>query len=63
MPPLPPLPAHPGPSLRPFDFKDVKKAHIEFLEYIGHGAHSRVYKVRIDGKLYALKVVCWVLVF
>ncbi|MBE3043291.1 hypothetical protein IMZ48_12115 [Candidatus Bathyarchaeota archaeon] len=53
---LVPLPLCDGPKLKPFDFHGPQK--IKFLEYIGEGGHSHVYKIEIMGKLYALKLVC-----
>lgn len=52
---LVPLPLVDGPKLNPFDFKGVQ--NIEFLDSLGAGAHSEVFKVKILGELYALKVV------
>ncbi|EGX88245.1 hypothetical protein CCM_08288 [Cordyceps militaris CM01] len=51
---LTPLPLCPGPTLPPFDFKGWQD--IEFLEYLGDGAHAHVFKVRLLGKIYALKL-------
>lgn len=52
---LVPLPECPGPKLKPFDFQGPQK--IEFLGHIGEGSHAQVFKVRILGQIYALKVV------
>lgn len=52
---LVPLPECPGPKLKPFDFHGPQQ--IEFLDKIGEGLHSYVFKVRILGQIYALKVV------
>lgn len=52
---LVPLPHCEGPKLKPFDFQGPQK--IEFLEYIGEGSHSHVFKVQILGGIYALKLV------
>ncbi|KAM6525385.1 hypothetical protein FALCPG4_010934 [Fusarium falciforme] len=41
---LVPLPHCDGPKLEPFDFQGPQK--IEFLEYIGEGAHAHVFKFR-----------------
>lgn len=53
------LTTHPpcdGPKLSPFKFHgDVQ--NIKFLEKIGQGLHSYVFKVEIGNKLYALKLV------
>ncbi|KFA51010.1 hypothetical protein S40293_11164, partial [Stachybotrys chartarum IBT 40293] len=45
----------PGPKLEPFVFKGPRE--IEFLDELGVGGHSFLFKVRIDGVLYALKLV------
>lgn len=52
---LVPLPNIPGPKLKPFDFGGPQ--NIEFLEDIGEGRDAMVFKVRILGHVYALKVV------
>lgn len=52
---LEPLPRGDGPKLGPFDFKGPQS--IEFLEYLGYGQHSHVFKVQILGTVYALKLV------
>lgn len=52
---LVPLPLCEGPKLKPFDFKGPQD--IEFIEELGYGQHSVVFKVRIRNKLYALKLV------
>ncbi|KAI1387201.1 kinetochore Sim4 complex subunit FTA2-domain-containing protein [Hypoxylon trugodes] len=51
---LVPLPRWYGPKLEPFKFQGSQE--IEFLELIGSGLHSSVFKVRIEGKIYALKM-------
>ncbi|TPX15765.1 uncharacterized protein E0L32_000099 [Thyridium curvatum] len=51
---LVPLPLCEGPKLKPFDFKGPQD--IEFIEELGSGQHSFVFKVRIRNKLYALKL-------
>lgn len=53
----PPLPRIPGPKLEPF--RGTATADIEFIAFIGNeqDMDSKVCKVRIDGKVYALKVV------
>lgn len=50
-----PLPHCDGPKLEPFDFQGPQ--NIEFLEYLGEGAHSHVVKVKILEQVYALKLV------
>ncbi|KAI1074296.1 kinetochore Sim4 complex subunit FTA2-domain-containing protein [Whalleya microplaca] len=55
---LGPLPQCPGPKLGPFDFQGPQK--IEFLEILGEGLHAIVFKVRILGQVYALKVFRWI---
>ncbi|KAJ8123556.1 hypothetical protein O1611_g9560 [Lasiodiplodia mahajangana] len=55
---LGPLPQCPGPKLGPFDFQGPQK--IEFLEILGEGSHSIVFKVRMLGQIYALKVFRWI---
>ncbi|KAI1167140.1 kinetochore Sim4 complex subunit FTA2-domain-containing protein [Nemania serpens] len=54
---LGPLPECPGPKLGPFDFQGPQ--NIEFLEKAGEGLHAIVFKVRILGQIYALKVFRW----
>ncbi|KAK0612337.1 kinetochore Sim4 complex subunit FTA2-domain-containing protein [Bombardia bombarda] len=51
---LVPLPQCIGPKLEPFDFQGPQQ--IEFLEYIGEGLHAHVFKIRILGQIYALKL-------
>ncbi|KAI0116470.1 kinetochore Sim4 complex subunit FTA2-domain-containing protein [Nemania sp. FL0031] len=51
---LVPLPKCDGPKLKPFDFQGPQK--IEFLERVGEGLHAHVFKVKILGKIYALKL-------
>lgn len=52
-----PLPRVPGPKLEPF--QGTATADIEFIAFIGSNEDmdSKVWKVRIDGKIWALKVV------
>lgn len=50
-----PLPQCDGPKLKPFNFQGPQK--IEFLEYLGEGLHAHVFKVKILGHIYALKLV------
>ncbi|KAH6981826.1 kinetochore Sim4 complex subunit FTA2-domain-containing protein [Ilyonectria sp. MPI-CAGE-AT-0026] len=51
---LVPLPLCDGPKLKPFDFQGPQQ--IEFLEFLGEGLHSYVFKVKIMGTIYALKL-------
>ncbi|KAJ4412865.1 hypothetical protein N0V82_008716 [Gnomoniopsis sp. IMI 355080] len=51
---LPPLPDCEGPQLHPYQSSGTPE--ITFLEEIGVGAHGHVFKVRIEGKIFALKV-------
>ncbi|KAH0555809.1 hypothetical protein GP486_006245 [Trichoglossum hirsutum] len=51
---LVPLPNCDGPKLEAFDFQGPQK--IKFLDHIGDGAHSRVFKVEILERVYALKI-------
>lgn len=55
-PPLP-LPRISGPKLNPF--RGTATADIEFIRYIGSedDLDSKVWKISIDGKYYALKIV------
>ena len=55
---LVPLPQCDGPKLKPFDFQGPQ--NIEFLEYLGEGSHSHVVKVKIQGRIYALKLVSYI---
>lgn len=52
-----PLPRITGPKLKPF--RGTATVDIEFIAFIGNDQNmdSKVWKVRIDGKVYALKVV------
>ncbi|KJK93717.1 hypothetical protein H633G_02397 [Metarhizium anisopliae BRIP 53284] len=43
-----------GPKLPPFDFQGPQA--IKFIEHMGEGLHSHVFKVEILGQLYALKL-------
>jgi hypothetical protein len=52
------LPPIPGPSLGRFSSACNNSLAIEYLELLSKGAHSYVFKVRINGKIYALKIVC-----
>jgi len=49
------LPWCEGPKLEPFEFKTRR---IEFVDFLGKGLHSYVFKVLIDEVVYALKTVC-----
>ncbi|KAK7991490.1 hypothetical protein PG988_000284 [Apiospora saccharicola] len=49
------LPPVPGPKLAQFRGKD-SPLNIDFIQYLGSGVHAHVWKVRIDGKIYALKM-------
>ncbi|KAF4971198.1 hypothetical protein FSARC_1920 [Fusarium sarcochroum] len=51
---LVPLPRCNGPKLEPFDFQGTQK--IDFVEHIGEGGHSHVFKVKISSQVYALKL-------
>lgn len=48
-----PLPEVEGPRLPPFPNHHT----IEFLQYLGYGLTAHVFKARINGQIYALKVV------
>ncbi|ETS84399.1 hypothetical protein PFICI_02424 [Pestalotiopsis fici W106-1] len=52
------LPPIPGPKLGPFQSPNgnAGRLEIEFLNELGTGAHSIVWKVKIDGTLFALKL-------
>ncbi|KAK6384939.1 hypothetical protein LTS17_002502 [Exophiala oligosperma] len=54
---LVPLPQVDGPKLKPFKFSGARK--IEFLEYAGAGTHAQVFKVKMEGEIFALKVFRW----
>lgn len=54
MPDLPPIPDCDGPQLQPYQSSGTPE--ITFLEEIGKGAHGHVFKVQIDGHIFALKV-------
>lgn len=65
MPGLKPHPDCEGPKLAPFT-DDFASHDIEFIKCVEVGAaHSLVFKTKIDGKIYAVKLVserCWSLV-
>lgn len=50
------LPVVPGPKLYPFD-TGGDPLNLEFIEELGKGLVSYVWKVRINGNEYALKIV------
>ena len=54
-----PLPRFRGTKLGPFEFRDEAKRDITFVEHLGGGLHAEVFRVMIDGSIYALKVVCY----
>ncbi|KFA63041.1 hypothetical protein S40285_10409 [Stachybotrys chlorohalonatus IBT 40285] len=54
---LVPLPEFEGSKLEPFIFQ--RKWMVEILEGLGSGMHSWVFKVRIDGQIYAPKLFCF----
>ncbi|KAK6840410.1 hypothetical protein PG995_016164 [Apiospora arundinis] len=49
------LPLAPGPKLAPFK-GNPNKLEIDFIKYLGSGVHAHVWKVQIDGDVYALKM-------
>ncbi|KAF5600762.1 kinetochore complex Sim4 subunit Fta2 [Fusarium pseudoanthophilum] len=51
---LVPLPQGNGPKIKAFDFQGPQQ--IEFLDHLGSGIHSIVFKVKIRGQIYALKL-------
>lgn len=51
---LVPLPQCEGPKLKPFDFGGPQR--IDFLGLLGEGLHGIVFRVRMRGQLYALKL-------
>lgn len=51
------FPQVPGPKLSPFDTKG-RPFKLKFLSHIGEGVHAHIWKVKINGELYALKIVC-----
>lgn len=50
-----PLPRREGPKLGPFEYKTANH-EITFLKYIGGGLHGHIFKVKIEGTIYALKM-------
>lgn len=52
-----PLPRVPGPRLEPY--RGTASADVEFLAFLGNekDLDSKVWKVRIDQNIYALKIV------
>ena len=55
-----PLPWFRGPNLGPFKFRDDAKRDITVLEHMGGGLHAEVFRVIVDGSIYALKMVCYI---
>ncbi|KAI8633147.1 kinetochore Sim4 complex subunit FTA2-domain-containing protein [Xylariaceae sp. FL1651] len=51
---LVPLPHCDGPKLGPFVFQGPQE--MDFLEHLGEGTHAHVFKVKILGQIYALKL-------
>ena len=47
----------PGPKLKRFK-SSGDLLDIDFIQYLGKGVHGQVWKVQIDGAIYALKIVC-----
>ncbi|EWG49949.1 hypothetical protein FVEG_09297 [Fusarium verticillioides 7600] len=62
MPTLKPLPDCEGPKLECFT-DDLTKHDFKFLEYLGFGCHSAVFKAEIDGKIYLIKLFFPVFVY
>lgn len=54
---LVPLPTCDGPKLGPFVVPGHGPLEIEFLDYLGRGAHAHVFKIKIAEQVYALKLV------
>lgn len=52
-----PLPWCVGPKLPPFPLHGSANQEIEILEHLGQGLHSEVFRVKIQGRCFALKVV------
>lgn len=52
-----PLPWCAGAKLAPFKFDETPDQDITILGHLGGGLHSEVFKARIQGKDFALKVV------
>ena len=50
-------PKVPGPKLKKFK-ESSDSLDINFIKHLGKGVHGHVWKVRIDGVVYALKLVC-----
>ncbi|KAI0471071.1 kinetochore Sim4 complex subunit Fta2 [Xylariaceae sp. FL0804] len=50
------LPNIPGPKLKPFGSETGQPVEIEFIRHVGKGAHAHVWKVRLNGEVYALKM-------
>lgn len=50
------FPQVPGPKVKQFESPNgLVKIH--FIHHIGKGIHAHVWKVQIDGNIYALKIV------
>jgi hypothetical protein len=56
MPQLKPLPDCEGPKLECF-IDDIATCDFKIVGMLGDGAHSRVWKAEINGKVYAIKTV------
>lgn len=52
-----PSPNIDGPRMHHFNADNDHDPCIEFLEVIGSGLHSNIVKAKIDGKVYAVKIV------
>lgn len=50
------LPNVPGPKTYPFE-SGSKQLQIDFINEIGSGLHGVVWKVKINGEIFALKIV------
>ncbi|KAM0494669.1 hypothetical protein ACHAP8_008539 [Fusarium lateritium] len=51
---LPPLPTIAGPKLEAFT-DDIENHNYTFLEYLGSGVHSAVFRVQIDNNIFVVK--------
>lgn len=56
MPQLKPLPDCEGPKLECF-IDDITTCDFKIVKMLGTGAHSKVWKAEINGKVYAIKTV------
>ncbi len=52
-----PLPTCEGPKMDPFQFRNPSRQKITFIKHLGNGCHAYVFKVSIDDRIYALKLV------